>query len=141
MQAPVVNTSLTALQDWTRRTAAVGWALAYLHEQRASNTDTGVFLLSRRLTMSKLSKLRLSLSGSSLSAQKAANGIRTAGVVAFFSLGAPMTDRFVQHHARLNGEHTANQHTVALFDIATVSDPLPSHCPGEPCGITDLCFV
>src|SRR6516165_1760330 len=43
MQAPVVNTNLTALQDWTRRTAAVGWALAYLHEQRASNTDTGVF--------------------------------------------------------------------------------------------------
>jgi hypothetical protein len=24
---------------------------------------------------------------------------------------------------------------VALFDIATVSDPLPSHCPGEPWGI------
>jgi hypothetical protein len=24
MQAPVVNTGLTALQDWTRRTAAVG---------------------------------------------------------------------------------------------------------------------
>src|SRR5262249_60424327 len=43
MQAPVVNTILTALQDWTRRSAAVGWALAYLHEQRASNTDTGVF--------------------------------------------------------------------------------------------------
>src|SRR5215470_10917944 len=43
MQAPVVNTSLTALQDWTRRTAAVGRALAYLHEQRASNTDTGAF--------------------------------------------------------------------------------------------------
>ena len=43
MQAPVVNTSLTALQDWTRRTGAVGWALAYLHEQRASNTDIGAF--------------------------------------------------------------------------------------------------
>src|SRR5215831_13073971 len=43
MQAPVVNTNVTALQDWTRRTAAVGWALAYLHERRASNTDTGVF--------------------------------------------------------------------------------------------------
>src|SRR5262249_55193855 len=41
MQAPVVNTNLTALQDWTRRTAA--WALAYFREQRASNTDTGVF--------------------------------------------------------------------------------------------------
>src|SRR6516164_6621379 len=41
MQAPVVNTN--ALQDWTRRTAAVGRALAYLHERRASNTDTGVF--------------------------------------------------------------------------------------------------
>jgi phospholipase C len=26
---------------------------------------------------------------------------------------------------------------VALFDIATVSDPLPSHCPGEPWGITE----
>jgi len=47
MQAPVVNTSLTALQDWTRRTAAVGWALAYLHEQRASNTDTGSFSFPR----------------------------------------------------------------------------------------------
>src|SRR5262249_16617798 len=33
IQAPVVNTNLTALQDWTRRTAAVGWALAYLHER------------------------------------------------------------------------------------------------------------
>src|SRR6516165_2540187 len=43
IQAPVVNASLTALQDWTRRTAAVGWALAYLHEQRASNTDTVAF--------------------------------------------------------------------------------------------------
>src|SRR5262245_24606760 len=43
MQAPVVNTSLTALQDWTRRTGAVGWALAYLHEQRASNTDIQAF--------------------------------------------------------------------------------------------------
>src|SRR5215510_7899548 len=41
MQAPIVNTNLTALQDWTRRTAA--WALAYFREQRASNTDTGVF--------------------------------------------------------------------------------------------------
>src|SRR6516165_5928286 len=41
IQAPVVNAS--ALQDWTRRTAAVGWALAYLHEQRASNPDTGSF--------------------------------------------------------------------------------------------------
>ena len=37
------HTILTALQDWTRRSAAVSWALAYLHEQRASNTDTGVF--------------------------------------------------------------------------------------------------
>src|SRR5262252_5115142 len=43
MQAPVVNTNVTALQDWTRRTAAVGWALAHLHERRASNIDTGVF--------------------------------------------------------------------------------------------------
>src|SRR5262245_62913633 len=72
MQALVVNTSLTARRDWTRRTAAVGRALAYLHERRAFNTDTGVFLRSRRLTMSNyqnsvLSKLRLSLSGSSYS--------------------------------------------------------------------------
>src|SRR6266540_349083 len=68
--------------------------MAYFHERRASNTNTAVFLRSRPLTMSKLSKLRLSLSGSSLSAQKAADGIRTAGVFALSHPGAPMTDRF-----------------------------------------------
>src|SRR5215813_5387081 len=41
MQAPVVNTSFTALPDWAHRAAVVGRALAYLHERRASNTDTG----------------------------------------------------------------------------------------------------
>src|SRR6266540_1153835 len=39
MQAPVVNTSLTALRDWAHHTAAVG-ALGYFRERRASNTDT-----------------------------------------------------------------------------------------------------
>src|SRR5215470_4372258 len=80
MQALVVNTSLTARRDWTRRTAAVGRALAYLHERRAFNTDTGVFLRSRRLTMSNyqnsvLSKLRLSLSGSSYRARHETDGL------------------------------------------------------------------
>src|SRR5262249_50964846 len=46
MQTPVVNTGLTALRDSAHRTAAVGRALAYLHERRASNTDTGAFLRS-----------------------------------------------------------------------------------------------
>jgi len=81
MQAPVVNTSLTALQDWTRRTAAVGWALAYLHERRASrasrasNADTGVFP-----SVAPPVKLRVSPSGSSLSAQKAANRLASLRV-------------------------------------------------------------
>src|SRR2546430_7681714 len=57
--------------------------------------------------MSNLIKLRLSLSGSSLSAQKAANGILTAGVVALSHRAAAMTDRFVQHHARRFGPHPA----------------------------------
>ena len=72
MQAPVVNASLTALQDWTRRTAAVGWALAYLHEQRASNTDTGAFP-SVAPPNALLTELPVSLRGSSLSGQRAAN--------------------------------------------------------------------
>src|SRR5262245_61864386 len=46
MQAPVVNTGLTALRDWARCTPAVCWALAYLHALSASITDIGALLQS-----------------------------------------------------------------------------------------------
>jgi hypothetical protein len=63
-QAPGVNVGLTALQDWAGRTAAVGSALANLHERRTSNAYTRGFLWSRHLTISHPLKLRLLLGSS-----------------------------------------------------------------------------
>src|SRR5262245_1754541 len=91
--------------------------------------------------MSNLIKLRLSLSGSSLSAQKAANGILTAGVLALSHRGIPMTDRSVQHLARLVRIHSlaamANDRDDGICEFLIV----PAGRPDPPSCDRDLCCV